>query len=97
MQIELEPNPELHLARWRELCADSELAKLPNRIESDRFGRIILNDPFKPFTVILRTGHEYDVERAVDIEFTPYGGLKVRDMDEHWRFLNVDAIDEIVL
>lgn len=44
MQIELQPNPERHLARWRELCADPELAKLPYRIETDRFGRIILND-----------------------------------------------------
>jgi hypothetical protein len=63
----------------------------------DQLRELAAAEPFQPFTIVLCTGHEYDVEHAADIEFTPYGSLKVRDMDERWRFLNVDAIDEIIL
>ncbi len=45
MKIQLQPNPERHLARWRELCADREIAKLPYKIETDRFGRILMSPP----------------------------------------------------
>jgi Uma2 family endonuclease len=45
MQIELHSQTEQNLARWRELCADPELAKLSYRLETDRFGRIIMSPP----------------------------------------------------
>jgi len=34
-----------HLARWKELGADPELAKLPYKIETDRLGRILMSPP----------------------------------------------------
>ena len=34
-----------NLARWQELLADRELARLPFRIETDRLGRIIMTPP----------------------------------------------------
>ena len=35
----------LNRRRWEELCADPELAKLPNRIETNRHGHIIMMPP----------------------------------------------------
>jgi len=43
--IELQPRNEQHLARWKELGADPELAKLPYKIETDRLGRILMSPP----------------------------------------------------
>ena len=43
--IELQPKPEQHLARWKQLGADRELAKLPFKIETDRLGRILMSPP----------------------------------------------------
>jgi Uma2 family endonuclease len=43
MQIDLKPQPNA-IQRWQELLADPELARLPHRVETDRLGRIILND-----------------------------------------------------
>jgi Uma2 family endonuclease len=37
-----------NLRRWTELLADRELAKIEGRIETDRYGRIILTGPFAP-------------------------------------------------
>jgi len=34
-----------NLARWQELLADRELARLPFRIETDRLGRILMTSP----------------------------------------------------
>jgi Uma2 family endonuclease len=45
MRIELQFQTERNLARWRELCADPELAKFTGRIETDRFGRVIMSPP----------------------------------------------------
>jgi Uma2 family endonuclease len=45
MQIEIRPQHSRNLQRWRELQADRELARLPHRIETDRFGRIIMSPP----------------------------------------------------
>ena len=42
MQLHLQPRHEQHLARWKQLGDDPELAKLPYKIETDRFGRIII-------------------------------------------------------
>jgi Uma2 family endonuclease len=44
MQIELVSQPDA-IARWQELLADPELARLPYRIETDRFGRNIMSPP----------------------------------------------------
>jgi Uma2 family endonuclease len=44
-KIELQPRHERHLTRWQELQADPELAKLPYKIETDRFGRILMSPP----------------------------------------------------
>jgi hypothetical protein len=40
--IEVQPKHEQHLARWTQLGADRELAKLPYKIETDRLGRILV-------------------------------------------------------
>lgn len=44
MQIELVSQPDA-IARWQELLADPELARLPYRIEMDRLGRTIMSPP----------------------------------------------------
>lgn len=41
MQIEIEPQPYA-IERRQELLADPELARLPFKIETDRFGRVLL-------------------------------------------------------
>jgi Uma2 family endonuclease len=43
--IELQTRHEQHLARWKQLGADRELAKLPYKIETDRLGRILMSPP----------------------------------------------------
>jgi Uma2 family endonuclease len=45
MQIELVSQPAAAIARWQELLDDPELAKLPYRVETDRFGRTIMSPP----------------------------------------------------
>src|SRR5262245_3589696 len=45
MHIETLPDHKRNLARWSELLADRELARLPHRIETDRLGRIIMTPP----------------------------------------------------
>jgi hypothetical protein len=45
LRVELPPQSKqtpLNLHRWAELCADRELARFPGKIETDRFGRIIM-------------------------------------------------------
>ena len=44
-KIEFHPRHEQHLARWKQLGADPELAKLPGKIETDRLGRILMSPP----------------------------------------------------
>jgi Uma2 family endonuclease len=44
MQIELVSQPDA-IARWQELFDDQELARWPGKIETDRFGRIIMSPP----------------------------------------------------
>jgi hypothetical protein len=38
---DLKSQTNFNVARWSELVADPELARLPNRIETDRHGRLI--------------------------------------------------------
>jgi len=42
---DLESQTIFNLARWSALVADPELARLPNRIETDRHGHIIMSPP----------------------------------------------------
>ncbi len=47
MQVDLQPRREQHLSRWKQLEADPELVKLPFKIETDRFDRILISP--RPF------------------------------------------------
>jgi Uma2 family endonuclease len=42
---DLETQTSLNLARWKEILADPDLAKLPYRIETDQYGRILMSPP----------------------------------------------------
>lgn len=51
LTIELPPQPEqtaLNLRRWAELLADRELARFEGRVETDRYGHIIMSPPPAP-------------------------------------------------
>ncbi len=41
----IEDQTERNIARWTEILTDRELAKLPNRIETDRHGHILMSPP----------------------------------------------------
>jgi Uma2 family endonuclease len=45
MQIEIIAQHERHLKRWRELARWPELARWQTKIETDRFGRIVMSPP----------------------------------------------------
>jgi Uma2 family endonuclease len=45
MQIELVSQPAAAIARWQELVDDPELARWPGKIETDRFGRMLVSPP----------------------------------------------------
>lgn len=42
---DLESQTRFNLARWTDILADPELAKLPYRIETDQYGRILMSPP----------------------------------------------------
>lgn len=42
---DLETQTSFNLARWKEILADPELAKLPYGIETDQYGRILMSPP----------------------------------------------------
>jgi Uma2 family endonuclease len=42
---DLESQTAFNVARWTEILADPELAKLPYRIESDQYGHILMSPP----------------------------------------------------
>ena len=42
---DLKSQTSFNLVRWAELCADPRLAKLPDRIETDRHGHILMTPP----------------------------------------------------
>ena len=51
LTLELRPQEEqtaFNLRRWDEVLADSDLRKLPGRVETDRHGRIIMSPPPAP-------------------------------------------------
>jgi len=37
--------PAFHLKRWRQVCADPGLQRLPDRIETNRYGHIVMMPP----------------------------------------------------
>lgn len=39
------PQTAFNLKRWEEMCADPDLARIEGRLETDRFGRIIMTPP----------------------------------------------------
>src|SRR5436309_2913201 len=51
-----------NLKRWSELCADPELAELDFRIETDRFGHILMTPP----PGIDHSGNQFDVGKQLD-------------------------------
>jgi Uma2 family endonuclease len=42
---DLASQTQFNLARWTQILAEPALAKLPNRIETDRLGRILMSPP----------------------------------------------------
>ena len=46
--LEIEDQIAFNIERWDALCADSTLAKLDFRVETDRFGQIIMTPPPAP-------------------------------------------------
>ena len=45
---DLASQTRFNLARWSEILADPELAKLPYRIETDQHGNLVMSPPFAP-------------------------------------------------
>jgi Uma2 family endonuclease len=60
---DLASQTRFNMARWTEILADSELAKLPNRIETDRHGHIIMSPP-PAFTHADRQGQIADLLKS---------------------------------
>src|SRR6516162_8247676 len=65
-KIELQPRREQHLARWKQLGVDPELAKLPYKIETDRLGRILMSPPpfFDHVRYVARINRNLDLSAA---------------------------------
>jgi hypothetical protein len=61
---DLASQTKFNLARWTEILADPELAKLPNRIETDRHGHIIMSPP-PAFTHADRQGQIADLLKSL--------------------------------
>ena len=57
---DLKSQSSFNLARWQEILADPRLATLPERIETDRHGRIIMTPP-AGFLHADRQGHIADL------------------------------------
>ena len=60
----VESQTRFNLARWAELLADSELARLPNRVETDRHGHILMSPP-PSFTHADRQGQIADLLKSL--------------------------------
>ena len=57
---DLKSQSSFNLARWQEILADPRLATLPERIETDRHGRIVMT-PSPGFLHLDRQGHIADL------------------------------------
>ncbi len=51
-----------NLARWAELCADPLWAKVEGKIETDRYGQIIMNPPAEPS----HGGHQFSIGSRIE-------------------------------
>ncbi len=51
------PQTAFNLKRWEEMCADPELARIERRLETDRFGRIIMT----PYPGYEHGGYQLDL------------------------------------
>src|SRR4029077_8113520 len=60
---DLASQTRFNLARWTEILADPELSKLPNRIETDRHGHVIMSPP-PAFTHADRQGQIADLLKS---------------------------------
>jgi len=61
MQITAQAQFADNLARWQELLADRELARLSHRIETDRLGRIIMTPP----PSLTHGSRQFEIARAL--------------------------------
>jgi Putative restriction endonuclease len=61
---DLKAQTAFNVARWTEILADSRLAKLPDRIETDRHGHIIMSPP-PAFTHADRQGQIADLLKSL--------------------------------
>jgi Uma2 family endonuclease len=97
MQIEIQSRPDA-IQRWQELLADPELARWPGRIETDRFGRVLMSPPpafghtrrtAKIIRLLLRLLP--DGQAAADTPIKTLDGIKVTDAAwfslQYWREL----------
>ncbi len=58
---------------WAEICADSQLANLPYRIETDRWGHLVMSPP-------PRSRHaEYQTEIAIALHLRMSGGRSIAE------------------
>lgn len=65
LTIKLPPHDaqtEFNLRRWDELLADRELAKIEGRVETDRFGHVIMSPP----PVASHGSFQYQIARRLD-------------------------------
>ena len=69
---EIEDQTEFNLNRWDELCADSEVARLRFRIETDRYGNITMNFP-ADFT---HGSRQFDIGKLLK-DALPHGKVSV--------------------
>ena len=70
----------------------------------DQLRELAEAEPFKPFTIVMRAGDKFHIQKAEDIAFTHFGSPKVRSSTKRkhyeslsrpggWHVLNVDRID----
>lgn len=73
----------------------------PGMLEALR--QLAAAEPFKPFTIRMASGVDFDIQKASDIQFTAFGTPKVySEIDAFgqkltWHLLNVDAITSITV
>jgi hypothetical protein len=51
LTLELRPGAEqtaFNLRRWDEVLGDGQLSNIPGRVETDRYGRIVMSPPPAP-------------------------------------------------
>jgi hypothetical protein len=66
---DLDSQTKFNLAPWTEILADPVLAKLPNRIETDRHGHILMTE--KVEVIVQGAGFRTEVESVVSDPVNP--------------------------